>query len=181
MRFFILVTAIICGMGLPVQAADNDPVITINPDGSVVVEAEAPENVIISPIEMMEKTPQAVPPPESEQNIVKSSPPPLPGIKPVRQARKEEAFPAVKESIGNAYIYEESPRQPGPVSSDEALRVALDVAPPSRGTQVYPADFNGLKVYQVVFKTEDGEQYVLVDRQTGEIIDERKSKKKKKM
>lgn len=178
MRFFILVLAMISGMALPVLAAGQDPVITIHPDGSFSVNGETSEKIVTPPAEAVEPTVKEIPkvelqliaPAEVKEDLVKASPPPLPLVKPARQSKKEEAFPAVKESIGKMYVYEEKPRQPGPVTRDEALRVALDVAPPSRSTEVYPADFNGLKVFQVVFKTEDGDQYILVDRQTGAIV-----------
>ena len=91
-----------------------------------------------------------------------------PSSKPVPEKVRE---PAAPDSIGRsdpAYIPEARPR--GPITPDEAKRIAIDEAPPAISVDVYPADYNGRKVFQVIFKTENGDRYVLVDRQTGEIV-----------
>lgn len=56
------------------------------------------------------------------------------------------------------------------MTADDAIRIALDVAPPSRSVHAVPANYKGLHVYQVLFATEEGEQSVFVDRETGRIV-----------
>jgi hypothetical protein len=106
-----------------------------------------------------------VPPPEG----------PVKPASPKNKAHKDDkpdpGIPTVKESIGRVDPKKELPeRAPHPVGPDEAKRIALDVAPPALSVDVFPADYSGTKVWQVIFKTEDGERYVLVERATGEII-----------
>lgn len=79
--------------------------------------------------------------------------------------------PAAADSMGRSDPRAKTEaRKPGPVSPEEAKRIAIDVGPPARGVDVFPADYNGRKVFQVVFLTEEGERYVLVDRASGEIV-----------
>lgn len=56
------------------------------------------------------------------------------------------------------------------MSPDDAIRIALDAAPPSRSVHATPVNHNGLHTYQVVFKTEDGDRSIFVDRETGKIV-----------
>lgn len=80
--------------------------------------------------------------------------------------------PAARDSIGRVDP-KRAPTQHrvrGPLTADDAKRIALDVGPPAFGVDAYPADYNGRKVFQVIFRTEDGERYVLVDRNSGEIV-----------
>lgn len=73
-----------------------------------------------------------------------------------------------------------APDPSGPVTPDDARRIAIKIGPAASRVDVYPADFNGLKVFQVIFKTEHGEEYILVERATGEIIREKPKGKKKR-
>ncbi len=56
------------------------------------------------------------------------------------------------------------------MTPDDAIRIALDVAPPSRSVTASAVNYKGLHAYQVVFVTEDGERSVFVDRETGKIV-----------
>lgn len=56
------------------------------------------------------------------------------------------------------------------VTSDAALRIALEVAPPARSFEVSRRIYQDRPVFQVTFKTEGGFHDVLVDAQTGEIL-----------
>lgn len=110
--------------------------------------------------------------PEAKAPIAKKSDVPKAPSKP-KQTGKESVKeqPPVRESMGRVDPkYKPEPRKPGPVTADEAKRIALDVAPPALSVDVYPANYKGIKVFQVIFKTEEGERFVLVDRQTGAII-----------
>jgi len=55
------------------------------------------------------------------------------------------------------------------MTSDDAIRIALDVAPPARSVHAVPVNYKGLHAYQVIFATEDGDRSVFVDRETGKI------------
>lgn len=56
------------------------------------------------------------------------------------------------------------------MTPDDAIRIALDAAPPARSVNAYPVNHNGIHAYQVVFDTEDGKRSVFVDRETGRIV-----------
>jgi hypothetical protein len=56
------------------------------------------------------------------------------------------------------------------MTPDDAIRIALDAAPPSRSVEAYPVNYHGIHAYQVVFKTEDGDRSIFVDRETGKIV-----------
>ena len=56
------------------------------------------------------------------------------------------------------------------ITRDLAVRVALEVAPPSRGYDVFRMDYKGRPAYQIRFKTEGGPHDVLVDAQNGEVL-----------
>jgi hypothetical protein len=128
----------------------------------VIEEPEAP--VAEKPI-----TPTTKPP------VKKKAEAPKAPSKPKKNTKKESTReqPPVKESIGKADPeYTPPPRPRGPITPEDAKRIALDVAPPALAVDVFPANYKGIKVFQVVFKTEDGDRFVLVDRATGEIIRE---------
>jgi uncharacterized membrane protein YkoI len=57
-----------------------------------------------------------------------------------------------------------------PITEDLATRVALEVAPPSRGFQVFVTEYEGVPAYQVRFKTENGPHDVIVDGATGQVL-----------
>lgn len=56
------------------------------------------------------------------------------------------------------------------MTSDDAIRIALDVAPPARAVHAVPVNYKGYHAYQVIFATEDGERSVFVDRETAKIV-----------
>ncbi len=187
MRIVLLaVLAMLLGAGVYARAeSGGSPVITINPDGSITVVGDMPARPpVVEPV--APPTPPSsspLPPPAlmiAPEPSVAEHAPPVPKVKPVpppmRQAQKKKA-PEPRMVQQAKEPRDGVPPAGGVVSREDARRIALSVAPPSRGVNVYPADYNGLKVFQVVFKTEDGEQYVLVDRQSGEIVRNPKNRK----
>lgn len=63
------------------------------------------------------------------------------------------------------------PQRLGPaMTSDDAIRIALDAAPPARSVHAFPVNYKGLHAYQVVFATEDGERSLFVNRETGKLV-----------
>jgi hypothetical protein len=56
------------------------------------------------------------------------------------------------------------------ITPEIAKMVALDYAPPARGVEVLPRDYNGKAVYVVRFRTDDGLKDILIDRANGQPI-----------
>jgi uncharacterized membrane protein YkoI len=61
-------------------------------------------------------------------------------------------------------------RSTAPITRDQALRAAIQVAPPFMRSTVMRGNYKGKPVYEVTLQTEDGEDTVLVDAMTGEVI-----------
>lgn len=61
-------------------------------------------------------------------------------------------------------------RSTAPITREQALRAAIQVAPPFRRSTVMRGNYKGKPVYEVTLQTEDGEDTVLVDAMTGEVI-----------
>jgi hypothetical protein len=81
-------------------------------------------------------------------------------------------YPASPEAIGRPML-EPEPRQIPPgteITKEMALSIALDFAPPARSVTVLPRTHNGTPVFVVSFRTDDGIEDFLIDRQTGEPI-----------
>jgi outer membrane biosynthesis protein TonB len=92
--------------------------------------------------------------------------------KPAKQkAQKKQAAPVASAVAPKNPPAAQSAQRLGPnMTADDAIRIALDVAPPARAFHAYPVNYKGLHVYQVVFTTEDGDRSVFVDRETGKIV-----------
>lgn len=197
MRLAILSLLAILAINTPAlaQPENANPTIIINADGSYTVIGEMP-TVPVRQDPMPTPSPRALAPvpvaevPHAADLVVSQALPPTPQRKPAyvpvmatkKKQEKTVSSPAALPPTPYAPPAAEEYRQDdGFISSDEARRIALAVAPPSRRVDVYPADFNGQKVFQVVFKTDSGDQAILVDRQTGDIVEEKpKSKKNQK-
>jgi hypothetical protein len=65
---------------------------------------------------------------------------------------------------------QDDPADGGIVTEKEAQRIALKIAPPARGMQVFPRAFEGRPAHLVRFRTEAGFFDVLVDMETGAIL-----------
>lgn len=96
----------------------------------------------------------------------------MPPAKPGQEPDMTRGEPAAPDSIGRVdpKVQPRPIRVRGELTAEDAKRIAFDVGPPASAVDAYPADYNGRKVFQVIFRTEDGERYVLVDRKTGEIV-----------
>lgn len=163
---------------IPVPQRTAEPVVPVVP-----VAVEPPEPALV---------------PQQADGMV-AAPPPKPASKPQprkirQQAKNEDRVPVpapaaapprpvadtIVESGEKGYTTEAAPESvAGELTGADAIRIALGVAPPARNVNAFPADYEGRKVFQVVFRTEDGEHHVLVDRQSGEIVKPEKKKKKK--
>lgn len=133
---------------------------------------------IVTPEKPLAKKP-SVPRPErktvARPDVEQPAPVEKPRVRPGEEPDMTRGEPAAPDSIGRVdpkRMPEPPARRRGPLTPDDAKRIALDVGPPASGIDVYPADYNGRKVFQVVFRTEEGERYVLVDRKTGDIVKE---------
>lgn len=202
MKRIVVIFSVVALVSAGSTLARAEQVIVINPDGSVTISdpsgnvpeqklekrkpaaPEAPRAPLPVPIKqpgepVVEKTPvpTAKPVAKPSAKTVVAVPPPSPE-KPVKKERApsdvkpDPGIPA-EQSIGRVDPSRKpEPRSARPVGPEEAKRIALDVAPPALAVDVYPADYSGTKVWQVIFKTEEGERYVLVERATGAIIRE---------
>jgi uncharacterized membrane protein YkoI len=186
-----IVFVLVFGLGMPAMA--QDPVITINPDGSIQVHGEMPSPNAPAPLAAPPAAPEpqplaTAPTPERKPDApankaqVKKAQAQKPAPKPEPVAARE---PIPYRDPAPAYV---PPRAVVPdaipaegITRDDAKRIALSVAPPSRSVMVYPANMDGHPVFEVVFKTYDGGDYVvLVDQPTGDIIQPQKKKAKKR-
>lgn len=81
-----------------------------------------------------------------------------------KKQMKAEVAPALSP------VFESVPQQTGPISREDALRAAIKVAPPFKRSTVLPGNYKGQPVYEVILQTEDGEQSILIDAMTGDVI-----------
>ena len=207
MRFLILIIAglLVIGIVGPTQAAQDQPIIVINPDGSITVKESAsgpmieavpaqqtPEPVSEKPKKKTSKKEKPVtdikavqpePEPEAEKIVKDAIVSPADPVEEVPASTKKQAAQKQKEipplPTRKPLIDRTAPIYKAALTRDDALRIAIDVAPPSRGTRVMEGVFQDRPVYEVIFRTEDGEQSVFVDRETGDIVNPKKSRKKK--
>jgi len=95
--------------------------------------------------------------------------------KPAPKSKKKQAAPAAPVPAP-ATTLKRPPATSAPqrlgeqMTPDDAIRIALDAAPPARSVNAHPVNYKGLHAYQVVFATEDGNRSVFVDRETGKIV-----------
>lgn len=68
------------------------------------------------------------------------------------------------------YVSPRAQRRGPYMTPEDAIRIALDVAPPAISVTASPVNYKGLHAYEVVFKTEGGDQHVYVDRETGKLV-----------
>lgn len=177
-RFLFPVLSALClALAAPAGAQDN-AIRVVNPDGSVsVLELGAPASAPPS------KAAKAAPPTVKETPAAPvMATTPVPRGKPAAPS-KQPAKLAVKPPRKPAPVLESAAAAPNgdedeapayvagqPVDADRALRLALDVAPPSRGYEVIRRTYQDRPVFQVTFRTEDGLHDVLVDAETGDIL-----------
>lgn len=98
--------------------------------------------------------------------------------KPETSGKKKQAAPrATPQPAPDAAVISPRPSAAptqvrlGPsMTPEDAIRIALDVAPPAISVNASPVNYKGLHAYEVVFKTEDGDRLVYVDRDTGRLV-----------
>lgn len=121
----------------------------------------APDAVSVSTPQ--ERAAPPVPQPASKPRVraaAEDTRPPKPGRKPdVLRAAVWNSAPVSPESVGGAAV-----------TADDALQVALGLAPPSRRFDVQPRALDAGFAFAVTFKTERGDYEVLVDSDTGSVI-----------
>ncbi len=61
------------------------------------------------------------------------------------------------------------------ITRGKAISIAMGYAPPSSDVEVFRSEYEGTPVFAVVFKTEDGFHEVLIDDQSGKVLESRES------
>lgn len=190
---------LLCVSASPVRAADDGHSIKIiHEDGRVdVIDLrQIPQPAPEVPREIVpEKVPAAAPvevpqAPQAPTGQTVAAPAPAPAVKAVEKAAPKK--PAAKKSAVKAKaapppkpavvtpprlpVQREIENGQAPViTRGKAISIALGYAPPSTDVEVYRASFQGRNVYAVEFKTEAGFHEVLIDDQTGKVLESRES------
>ena len=137
---------------------------------SVFTDMDSEVEAIVSPVaEAQDEAAQKPRPPQVKTQKAKTQ-----KLKPKKKKVPKPAAAIVEEPADIAPVHGTM------LAPEEARRIALSIAPPARSMQVFEWDHSGRPVYNVVFKTEDGEKSVLVDKFTGDIVNPSKSAKKRK-
>jgi hypothetical protein len=194
MRFLFFSSAIVLALSFPAFAQDSGGVITvIGDDGKATTieipaiapppepEPPPPPGAMPAPPEMT-SMPEAAPVPPEEEIPVPAKkakpvvakalpalpvPPPLPskrGGKPTAGELQDVLYqsPAYADPV---------PPPGGALTKEQAIAIAMDTVPPTRGVSAVPRQYQGRQIYAVTFRLENGGMMdVLVDSQTGEII-----------
>lgn len=136
-----------------------------------IIEVPRPEKPLAQPQAAPVETPPSV----------ERAAPKKPAQRTVKPAQKSKPpvseGPAKPESMGrvvkpvqnfeNADILENSGQ---PISERQATRIALEIAPPSRGYNVLKRTYDDKLIYVIRFRTERGQHDILVDALTGKIL-----------
>lgn len=148
------------------RKADNPPSPKTKPPRGDVAIAPPPA---AKPKEILEnKNPEPAPVArESMGRVIATEPAKATSKNKKVKAKKGKKEKAVEDVIAAPA---EPSRPRGPLTADEALRIALDVAPPARGYEIFRRDYNGRPAYMVTFKTENGPHDVLIDSRTGDVL-----------
>lgn len=188
-RILLATTLLSLGMGAPALAADDSDytIKIIGEDGSVqVIDLRRPEEQAAPPSapEAAPTAPRAPPPADVsaappavdaapamakksvKKAATKAAPPPPPPAPPPQAVRPPPKLPVARQGEAG---------KPPVITRAKAISIALGYAPPSSDVEVYRSDYEGYPVYAVVFKTEDGFHEVLIDDQTGKVLDSRAS------
>lgn len=87
-----------------------------------------------------------------------------------KQAAPAKPVPAPAPDIVPTAAAPMQPRLGPNMTPEDAIRIALDAAPPARSVDAYPVNYKGLHAYQIVFDTEDGDRSLFVDRESGKLV-----------
>lgn len=118
-----------------------------------------PEDVVPEPAPAPQKAPEPKKP-AVKKAAVKAPPPPPP------QAVKPPPLPVQRQA---------APGKAPVITRGKAISIALGYAPPSSDVEVFRSNYQGREVYAVIFKTEGGFHEVLIDDQTGKVLESRES------
>lgn len=192
--FTLLWVAFLVG-AVPALAESGDNMIRIiNKDGSVT-EFEIPAEKRLPPPAQPETAPApatspapeapslapqtalpeaAAPAPSPEPVLApESTAPPKAKIVKVKKKAKPRVFvptPRHKPLATLALPPASPPQAPGEITREQAITIALEVAPPARSMDVERRSYEDRIVYVVAFRTDDGVQDVLVDAKSGDIV-----------
>jgi hypothetical protein len=190
MRFFLIVFLLVITM--PAFAQDSTSTITvIGDDGKVMtlditpsseLEPPRPPGATPAPPEMTslpeagpvasEATPVPVPV-QKEKPVVAKAPPPLPVPPPLPSKRGGKPTTGeLQDALYQSPAYADPVAPPGgALNKEQAIAIAMDIVPPTRGVSAVPRSYEGRPIYAVTFRLESGGMMdVLVDSHTGEII-----------
>ncbi len=107
------------------------------------------------------------------QDVTEDVPPKKPATKRSKAAAKMPPLPGRKPiaSRAAAFVPEDMPREDAvPLTRDDAVRIALKAAPPARRFQARQIVHKERPVYIVTFFTDGGPHDILVDAETGDIV-----------
>ncbi len=95
---------------------------------------------------------------------------------PVKTVKKKKAAPPPPKVVTPPPLPVQRKIQSGAaITRGKAISIALAYAPPSSDVEVFSTNYEGVDVFAVVFKTEDGFHEVLIDNQTGKVLESRES------
>ncbi|MCB1533037.1 MAG: PepSY domain-containing protein [Alphaproteobacteria bacterium] len=101
--------------------------------------------------------------------ITPSRKPPVPAV--FTQPKPAPLSPVASPQASPAPAKISTPVKPsGPLTKEQAVAIAMEKAPPARRVMAVPAVHNGRSVYAVTFSTESGPVNIMVDSNTGDIV-----------
>lgn len=168
MRSGVLLMAVsLVFFAMPVKAAEQG-VIVINPDGTIT-ESDAPKiPQVKKAVPKAKPAPAKIVKPKKAPAAKAAAVPASPKIKwnkPPKAGKKPVEAEAAPARMPVAEIH-----RVGPISRDQALRAAIQVAPPFKSARAVPDQYKGRNIFRVILQTEDGQQDILVDSLTGDVL-----------
>ena len=140
----------------PVVEPEAEAVPVVEPDSVLQVEPEA------EPVEAESVAPEPKAEPVQKEEEEKVEVVPVPPRKPALPPeagmghRNPQAVDAMQERAG--------------ISREQAIALALEHAPPARTIRAWPRVYNDRPVYEVIFKTEQGDHVIYIDQADGHVI-----------
>ncbi len=155
----------------------QETITIIQEDGSVDVidmggGVPAPEPVETAPPPEPEQETTPAPEPAAKAAVkAKKDPKAVPKPTP-KSAPKSAPKPGVKKTVVKPVpkpLFQTIP-EGAEITRERALYIALEAAPPAFRSEVFESRFEGAPAFSVLFKTEDGDYEVTVDRVKGHIL-----------
>lgn len=183
---FLSILGAFCLLAPSFAQAQQDKIIILHKDGTSeefkVPSGGAPVNPAPVPapapkshkwVEPAPAVQRAEPPPRAPQKPSVGTSAAAKPVVPARRSEKALPIPQRKPDVESRKPYQPykwALPKGHAITSDAALRLALEVAPPARSFEVSRRVYQDRPVFQVTFKTENGLHDVLVDAETGEIL-----------